>query len=112
MCYPALVPKYISKEAFRLFTRTHLTLSKRISASSSELSSWVDLLRWRVTQQPEQRAYTFLTDGEIERDRLTYADLDMQARIIGALLQKDVKSGERALLVYPSGLEFIAAFFG
>jgi acyl transferase domain-containing protein/acyl-CoA synthetase (AMP-forming)/AMP-acid ligase II/acyl carrier protein len=89
-----------------------LTLSKRISASSSVLSSWVDLLRWRVTQQPEQRAYTFLTDGEIERDHLSYADLDLQARMIGALLQKDVASGARALLVYPSGLEFIAAFFG
>jgi acyl transferase domain-containing protein/acyl-CoA synthetase (AMP-forming)/AMP-acid ligase II/acyl carrier protein len=89
-----------------------LTLSKRISASSSALSSWVDLLRWRVTQQPGQRAYTFLTDGEIERDHLSYADLDVQARMIGALLQKDVASGTRALLVYPSGLEFIAAFFG
>ncbi len=89
-----------------------MTLSKRISASSSALSSWVDLLRWRVTQQPEQRAYTFLTDGEIERDHLSYADLDLQARMIGALLQKDVASGARALLVYPSGLEFIAAFFG
>ncbi len=62
-----------------------MTLSKRISASSSALSSWVDLLRWRVTQQPEQRAYTFLTDGEIERDHLSYADLDSQARVIGAL---------------------------
>jgi acyl transferase domain-containing protein/acyl-CoA synthetase (AMP-forming)/AMP-acid ligase II/acyl carrier protein len=89
-----------------------LTLSKRISASSSALSSWVDLLRWRVTQQPEQRAYTFLSDGEIERDRLTYADLDLQARMIGASLQREIQSGERALLVYPSGLEFIAAFFG
>lgn len=56
--------------------------------------------------------YTFLTDGEIERDHLTFAELDRQARIIGAALQAHGESGERALLVYPSGLEFIAAFFG
>lgn len=62
--------------------------------------------------QPEQRAYTFLTDGEVERDHLTFAELDRQARMIGTSLQEDIKSGERALLIYPSGLEFITAFFG
>jgi acyl transferase domain-containing protein/acyl-CoA synthetase (AMP-forming)/AMP-acid ligase II/acyl carrier protein len=86
-------------------------LSTRISASSSALTTWVDLLQWRAAQQPEQRAYTFLNDGEIEKDHLTYAGLDIQARAIGALLQQGSKSGACALLIYPSGLEFIAAFF-
>ena len=35
-----------------------------------------------------------------------------QARAIGALLQSYGASGERVLLLYPTGLEFIAAFFG
>ena len=43
---------------------------------------------------------------------LTYAALDWQARAIGAMLQSYSASGERALLLYPAGLEFIAAFFG
>ena len=34
-----------------------------------------------------------------------------KARIIGAWLQEQSKSGERALLIYPSGLDFIAAFY-
>lgn len=38
--------------------------------------------------------------------------MDRQARAIGALLQSYGASGERVLLLYPTGLEFIAAFFG
>ncbi|MBV9229928.1 MAG: AMP-binding protein [Chloroflexi bacterium] len=81
-------------------------------APNFEFSTLFDLLRWRATRQPEQHAYTFLTDGELERDHLTFAELDRQARIVGGLLQGYTESGERALLIYPSGLEFIAAFFG
>src|ERR1700720_3637054 len=77
-----------------------------------ESSTLVEVLRWRALQQPEHRAYTYLLDGEIEAAHLTYAALDCQARTIGALLQSYNASGERALLLYPAGLEFIAAFFG
>ncbi|MGH9939697.1 MAG: AMP-binding protein, partial [Blastocatellia bacterium] len=57
-------------------------------------------------------AYTFLADGETEEVRLTYGELDRRARAIGARLNQFVSQGERALLLYPPGLEFIAAFFG
>ena len=77
-----------------------------------EFSTLVEALRWRAFQQPEQRIYTYLVDGEIEGAHLSYAALDCQARAIGALLQSYRTSGERALLLYPTGLEFIAAFFG
>jgi acyl-CoA synthetase (AMP-forming)/AMP-acid ligase II len=72
----------------------------------------VDLLRWRALRQPEQRTHTYLIDGEVEGDHLTHAGLDRQARSIGALLQNNHAVGERALLLYPAGLEFIAAFYG
>jgi len=75
-------------------------------------STLVEILRWRALQQPEQRPYTFLSDGETEADYLTHEMLDNQARSIGALLQQYQSSGQRALLLYPAGLEFIAAFFG
>jgi len=77
-----------------------------------EFSTLVEVLRWRAHQQPEQRIYTYLVDGETEGTHLTYATLDAQARAIGALLQTYGASGERVLLLYPAGLEFIAAFFG
>jgi len=77
-----------------------------------ECSTLVDILRLRAFQQPEQRSYTYLVDGEAEGDELTFAALDCQARSIGALLQSYRAEGERALLLYPAGLGFIAAFFG
>src|SRR5579884_3230507 len=88
------------------------TLSKYISASQFEHSTLLELLRWRAEQQPEQRIYSFLADGETEKEFFTFSQLDLQARSIGALLQQYAASGERALLIYPSGLDFIAAFFG
>jgi acyl-CoA synthetase (AMP-forming)/AMP-acid ligase II len=72
----------------------------------------VDLLRWRAERQPDQIAYTFLLDGETDEARISYQELDRRARAIGALLQDLNASGERALLLYPPGLDFIAAFFG
>jgi len=77
-----------------------------------EFSTLVEILRWRALQQPEQRVFTYLPDGEAEGDHLTHAALECQARSIGALLQSYRANGERALLLYPAGLEFIAAFFG
>ncbi|MEQ8997824.1 MAG: amino acid adenylation domain-containing protein [Coleofasciculus sp. B1-GNL1-01] len=92
--------------------------SKRIQSSSlcPEIllngSTWVDLLRQRTLHQPNQLAFTFLPDGETEGDRLTYGELDRQARAIASQLQALGLSGECALLLYPPGLEYLAAFFG
>jgi hypothetical protein len=36
-----------------------------------ESSTLVEILRWRALQQPEQRTYTYLVDGEAEGDHLT-----------------------------------------
>ncbi len=72
----------------------------------------MDLLIWRAAHYPVKQIYSFLNDGEVEKDVLTFATLDYHARTIAAHLQEYSKSGERALLIFPAGLEFIAAFFG
>ena len=78
----------------------------------NSLSTLVQLLRWRAADRPKQSAYTFLPDGEIEGESITYADLDKQARSIAAALQSVAAKEERALLLFPSGSDFVAAFFG
>ncbi|MGA2410896.1 MAG: AMP-binding protein, partial [Candidatus Binataceae bacterium] len=83
-----------------------------MNLTTGRASTLVELLRWRALQQPEQRIYTYLSDGETEGAHLTYEALDCQARAIAAMLQSYGTSGERALLFYPPGLEFIPAFFG
>jgi acyl-CoA synthetase (AMP-forming)/AMP-acid ligase II/acyl carrier protein len=72
----------------------------------------VDLLRYRAQEQPDEVAFTFLKDGEVETGRLTYEALDKRARTIAVHLQSMSSVGERVAIIYPSGLEFITAFFG
>ncbi len=72
----------------------------------------VDLLRQRSRDQGGQPGYTFLLDGEADEATLTYAELDRRARTIGARLQELGAAGQRALLIYPPGLEYVAAIFG
>ncbi len=72
----------------------------------------VELLCLRSLYQANQLAYTFLQDGETEEVNITYGELDRQARIIAGCLQSRGLTGQRALLLYPPGLEFITAFFG
>jgi len=63
--------------------------------------------------QSQKTAFIFLQDGEIESETMTFEKLDRQARVIATYLhQSEVKPGDRVLLLYPSGLEFIQAFFG
>ncbi|MFA6110075.1 MAG: AMP-binding protein, partial [Candidatus Latescibacterota bacterium] len=71
-----------------------------------------EVLRWRAEHQPEAVAYTFLRDGEGQEENLTYRELDRWARAIGAELQNRCRRGDRALLVFPPGLDFLAAFVG
>lgn len=78
----------------------------------NKFSTLVELLRYRASSQPERLAYIFLRDGEIEEARLTYGELDQKARAIAAYLQSLEAEGERGLLLYPPGLDFISAFFG
>ncbi|MBW4635047.1 MAG: amino acid adenylation domain-containing protein [Iphinoe sp. HA4291-MV1] len=82
------------------------------SVSTLGEATLVDLLRKRALQQQSQVAYTFLVDGETQEVSLSYKELDQKARSLAALLQSMKATGERALLLYPPGLEFIAAFFG
>ncbi|MCS7304455.1 MAG: aminotransferase class I/II-fold pyridoxal phosphate-dependent enzyme [Thermoguttaceae bacterium] len=75
-------------------------------------SNLVALVQHRALHQPDDIAFTYLVDGETQEVHITNRELDRQARAIGAWLQQHRLVGERALLLYPAGLEFIAAFFG
>jgi len=91
-------------------------MSKPITYESKKLAnhltakSLLDILSYRAQYESDKQAYIFLENGETESASLTYGELDRQAREIAGHLQS--WQGERALLLYPSGLEFITAFFG
>jgi len=70
------------------------------------------LLRLRALDRPGALAYAFLEDGATESDRLTYAQLDARASALAVHLAGLGARGERALLLFPPGLDFVSAFFG
>ncbi|MEO0925085.1 MAG: fatty acyl-AMP ligase [Cyanobacteria bacterium J06643_13] len=84
----------------------------QIRHSLKQYSTLFDLLCDRATSRPEQNIYTFLHRGEIETARLSYGELEQKAKAIAALLQSHASQGDRVVLLYPPGLDFITAFFG
>ena len=73
--------------------------------------SLIDVFLRQIQEQPDQLAYTFLKDGEVETAQLTYGQLGIRVQAIATHLQSTLSSGERALLLIPPSLEFMTAFW-
>ncbi len=72
----------------------------------------VQALAQRAAQTPERVALRFLADDPQEAAVLTYRELDLRARTIAGALQARTSFGDRAILLFPSGADYVAAFFG
>ncbi|MEV2255558.1 aminotransferase class I/II-fold pyridoxal phosphate-dependent enzyme [Streptomyces sp. NPDC050147] len=86
----------------------------------------VAVLRRHAEHRPDTLAYRFLSgteapgpaggpdpaDGPGAEHSWTFAELDLQARRVAALLQREGAAGEPVLLLHPPGLDYIAAFLG
>jgi acyl-CoA synthetase (AMP-forming)/AMP-acid ligase II len=71
-----------------------------------------DLLHHRAQTQPEDRAYVFLSERGYETGSLTFSSLHERALAIATNLAARFRPGNRALLVFPQGLDFLIGFFG
>jgi len=83
-----------------------------IAMTSIGAATLIDLLRARAADTPDRMVFTYLRDGATPSESVTYAELDRRARETAAWLQPRFSAGDRALLLYPSGLEFLVAFLG
>ena len=72
----------------------------------------VQSLQRRAAQTPDQVALRFLAESAEQNIVLSYRDLDRRARTIAAALQANAALGDRAVLLFPSGPDYVAAFFG
>ena len=70
------------------------------------------VVRGWAESQPDQCAVRFLADGDEAEESLSYRELDARARAIAVELGRFTRPGDRALLLYPPGLEYVAGFFG
>jgi acyl-CoA synthetase (AMP-forming)/AMP-acid ligase II/acyl carrier protein len=88
---------------------------ENIGGSSVAIKSITELVRLRAEEQPEALAYRFLQSGDANGtfEEWTYAKVDSSARSVASHLHAiGAQPGNRALLLYPPGLEFISAFLG
>src|SRR5262249_9126953 len=80
--------------------------------SSNAFGSLADLLGHRAGKQANDLAYVFLSERGRQESVLTFGQLERQARALAAQLLARAQPGERALLLFPTGPEFLLAFFG
>ncbi|MEM6404525.1 MAG: AMP-binding protein, partial [Cyanobacteria bacterium P01_D01_bin.116] len=96
------------KQGIKIETEGFFTPDGNVTQAAPSL---LEILSYRAQYQPNKQAYIFLQNGEADlTTSITYAELDKRARVIASYLQS--YRGERALLLYPSGLEFITTLFG
>ena len=79
---------------------------------SPQAETLYDVLKFRAETQPDDPAYIFLNNGEEETPPLTYKQLHDSSIAFAAKLQSRNMTGERALLIFESGYEYIISFFG
>lgn len=71
----------------------------------------VDLLRFRAESSADHVVYRFLPGDNKAEQRITYRELDRRAKTLALRIGRAAKRGERALLLVPPGLDYVAAYF-
>jgi acyl-CoA synthetase (AMP-forming)/AMP-acid ligase II len=79
---------------------------------SEDVTSLTDVLVHWANEQPNAPAYVFLRERGGEDASLTFSQLKARADSFAARIAARVAPGERAILLFQPGLDFIVAFFG
>ncbi len=82
------------------------------NAYTPKFDSLVELVLHRAENQPDKVAYRFLLNGEDKEDILTYRELKERAARIAGYLQQVTQTGDRLIILFPPGLDFICSYFG
>lgn len=77
----------------------------------TRFSTLVEAVRTHAATHPDSRAYVALDDKGGEAASITYSMLHRRASSMADALLALASPGDRALLVFPPGLEFMVAFF-
>jgi acyl-CoA synthetase (AMP-forming)/AMP-acid ligase II len=57
-----------------------------------------------------KKALVFLTPGLFEADSVTFAECDQRAGALAAVFKQGGWAGKKAILLYPSGVDFVLAY--
>jgi acyl transferase domain-containing protein/acyl-CoA synthetase (AMP-forming)/AMP-acid ligase II/SAM-dependent methyltransferase/acyl carrier protein len=82
-----------------------------IRPESDVFPNLIDLLRKRAGQGGDH-GFRYLAGRDDREERLSLVDLDRRSRAVASLLVDRGLRGERAMLCYPPGVEFLVGLFG
>src|SRR5215471_3264091 len=71
----------------------------------------LEILQIRASDEPDGLLYSFLASPH-KTTTLTYGQLLKKVKAFAGMLQERAVQHERAILIYPPGLDFIVALFG
>ncbi len=75
-------------------------------------SNLLEVLLSKEDQNSQQHGFTFLTNGENEKEHYTFHELNQRAKAVGGCLQERGLIGKQVLLLYQPGLDYLVGFFG
>jgi phthiocerol/phenolphthiocerol synthesis type-I polyketide synthase C len=79
----------------------------------TDYSNLIERLIFLAHSLPNETAFIFLNRKLNEESKLSFSNLDHSAKLIAAKLQAaNLKTGDRAILLYPPGENFIKSLFG
>ncbi len=76
------------------------------------MKSLVQVLEKRASSHGGKPAFHFLEGRKKEGKLLDFEMLAINSRLVGGYLQSISKPGDRVLLFYPPGMDYVTAFMG
>lgn len=102
------------KQAFTIAAEPHLALLAAATNPWNKHATFIDVLTTQVHQYQHKVVFIFVDNNGNQVDSITYQELYQYARNVAYQLVNKwhTKPGERVLLCYKQGIDFIATFLG
>jgi acyl-CoA synthetase (AMP-forming)/AMP-acid ligase II/acyl carrier protein len=78
---------------------------------ANKCETYIEVIKNRVLERPDHVVFRFLNDGVNENESLSYKQLELKSKALGAQMQEYGKKGDRVLLLFPPGLSYVASIF-
>ena len=89
-----------------------LSVQPAADVKAADCRTLIDLVRFRAATSPDKIVYRFLPGERKAEVTLTHAQLEARVGAVAARVAEVAPKGSRALLLIPSGLDYVAAYFG
>ncbi len=89
-----------------------LSVNQLNSEANASGETLLHIFHKHINQTPDKVLYRFFANGEEETDSRTFTELYERSKIIASNILQHVSPGDRVLLLFPSGLDFLDAFYG